>query len=256
MVVLSNTGYRVISLEYSRALPAAVVAGGFALVARVMGAVSDGGALAGAAIAFLLMVAAGLGGFLPLVAVFVLTLLATRWRSERKRNLGVAERRGGRTTSQVVANLGAAALCAVAAIGFPRFDEFLMVGAMAALAEATADTVSSEAGQAAAKQARMILDLRRAPIGTNGAVSVEGTLAGCTAAFIVAWVSAFFGVVSWHWMPVITVAGIAGMLFDSVLGGTLENRGTMGNDSVNFVSTVFAADLALVAVLVMQGLRA
>lgn len=233
-----------------------MVALGFALVARVMGAVSDGGALAGAAIACLLMVASGLGGFFPLVAVFVLTLLATRWRSERKRNLDVAERRGGRTASQVVANLGAAALCAAAAIAFPRFSEILMVGAMAALSEAAADTVSSEAGQASAKQARMILDLQPAAIGTNGAVSVEGTLAGCVAAFVVAWVSSFFGVVSWVWMPVITIAGIAGMLFDSVLGGTLENRGTMGNDSVNFVSTVFAADLALVAVLVMQGTRA
>lgn len=255
-MVLNNTGHRVISLEYSRALPAAVVALGFALVARVMGAVSDGGAIAGAAVAFLLMVAAGLGGFLPLVAVFLLTLVATRWRSERKRNLGVAERRGGRTASQVVANLGAAALCAVAAIAFARFSEILMVGAMAALAEAAADTVSSEAGQGAANQARMILDLQPAPIGTNGAVSVEGTLAGCMAAFIVAWVSAFFGVVSSRSMPVITVAGIAGMLFDSVLGGTWENRGAMGNDSVNFVSTVFAADLALVAVQVMLGVRA
>jgi len=197
-----------------------------------------------------------LGGFFPLVAVFVLTLLATRWRSERKRNLGVAERRGGRTASQVIANLGAAALCAAAAIGFPRFSEILMVGAMASLAEAAADTVSSEAGQASAKQARMILNFQRAPIGTNGAVSVEGTLAGCMAAFVVAWVSAFFGVVSWLWMPVLAIAGIAGMLFDSILGGTLENRGALGNDSVNFVSTVFAADLALVVVLVMQAVRA
>jgi uncharacterized membrane protein len=57
-------------------------------------------------------------------------------------------------------------------------------------------------------------------------------------------------------MPLIAVAGVAGMLFDSVLGATLENRGTMGNDSVNFVSTVFAADLALVAVLVVRGGRA
>ena len=194
-------------------------------------------------------------GFFPLLAVFVLTLLATRWRSERKRNLGVAERASGRSASQVVANLGAAALCAVAVIVFPRHSGMLMVGAMAALAEAAADTVSSEVGQAAAKQARMILNLQPAPIGTNGAVSLEGTFAGCIAACIVAWVSAFFGVVAGRWAPVIAVAGIAGMFFDSVLGATLENRGKMGNDSVNFVSTVFAADLALIAVLVLEGVR-
>jgi len=67
-------------------LPAAVVSLGFALLARGLRAVSDGGALAGVVIAFLLMWAAGLAAFVPLVAVFFLTLIATRWRSERKRN--------------------------------------------------------------------------------------------------------------------------------------------------------------------------
>ena len=42
------------------------------------------------------------------------------------------------------------------------------------------------------------------------------------------------------------------MFLDSVLGATWENAGKMGNDSVNFVSTVFAADLALVAAMVVE----
>ena len=230
------------------------MAAGFAVIARMLSAVSDGGALVGLVIAFLLMAATGLGGFLPLLAVFVLTLLATRWRREHKRNLGVAERGSGRNASQVLANLGAAALCSAAAIAFPREANLLMAGAMATLAEAAADTVSSEVGQGAASKARMILDFRPAPIGTNGAVSIEGTLAGCIAACIVAWISTFFGVVPWHWAPVIAAAGIAGMLFDSLLGAIFENRGDMGNDSVNFVSTVFAADLALITVLVAERL--
>jgi uncharacterized membrane protein len=66
----------------------------------------------------------------------------------------------------------------------------------------------------------------------------------------VAWVSAFFQVVSWNWTPLIALAGIAGMFFDSVLGATWENSGKMGNDSVNFVSTVFAAELALTVAMV------
>ena len=43
------------------------------------------------------------------------------------------------------------------------------------------------------------------------------------------------------------------MFFDSVLGATLENRGKLGNDSVNFVSTVFAADLAIFVILFVEG---
>jgi len=242
----------VISLDHSRALPAAVVSLGFALLARGLRAVSDGGALAGAVIAFLLMWAAGLAAFLPLVALFLLTLVATRWRSERKRNLGVAERRSGRSASQVIANLGAAGICSCAAAIYSQHSDILLVGAMAAMAEAAADTVSSEAGQAVVTQPRLIVGFRPAPTGTNGAISLEGTLAGCIAASVVAWTATFVGVVPWIAAPVITVAGICGMLFDSALGATLENGGRMGNDSVNFVSTVFAADLALVAVLVLE----
>jgi uncharacterized protein (TIGR00297 family) len=234
-------------------LPAAVVAIGFAVVARTLGAVTDGGALMGVLVAFVLMLAAGLAGFVPLLTVFVITVLATRLGYARKQQLGVAERGPGRNASQVLANLGATTLCALPVIWFPRLSGILLTGAMAALAEAAADTASSEIGQATARAAYMITDFREAPIGTNGAISVVGTLAGCVAACLVAWVSAFFQVVSWNWTPLIALAGIAGMFFDSVLGATWENSGKMGNDSVNFVSTVFAADLALTVAMVMEG---
>ena len=241
-----------IALHQSSTLPAAVVAAGFALLARGLRAVTDGGALAGAAIAFVLIVAGGLWVFVPLLAVFLLTLVATRWRAERKRSLGIAERSGGRKASQVFANLGAAGLCALAAVAFPRHSASFLIAAMAVLAEAASDTVASEAGQAVANQPRLVLGFQPVPVGTNGAISLEGTFAGCIAASVVAWTATLCGVAAWRWAPIISAAGVAGMLFDSVLGATLENRGKMGNDAVNFVSTIFAADLALLAVLFLQ----
>ena len=62
------------------------------------------------------------------------------------------------------------------------------------------------------------------------------------------------GLVDWHWTPVIALAAISGMFLDSVMGATWENAGKMGNDSVNFVSTVFAADVALIVTMLMTRL--
>lgn len=227
-----------------------MVAVGFALLARIMGAVTDGGALAGVLAAFVLIVAGGFAGFVPLLTLFLLTVISTRWGYRRKQRLGVAERGRGRSASQVIANLGAATMCALPAVWFPAVRELLIVGSMAALAEAAADTVSSELGQATAHSAYMITDFRDVPVGTNGAISVEGTISGCIAASIVSWVSAACGLVDWRWTPVIALAGIGGMFLDSVMGASWENAGRMGNDAVNFVSTVFAADIALIVAMI------
>jgi uncharacterized membrane protein len=89
-------------------------------------------------------------------------------------------------------------------------------------------------------------------VGTNGAISLEGTLGGCIAAGLVAGTAAFSGVMEWRWAPIVAMAGIAGMLFDSVLGAAFENDGRLGNNSVNFVSTIFAADLALLAAVTLR----
>ncbi len=113
----------------------------------------------------------------------------------------------GRTASQVLANLGAATLCALPTVWFPRLSGILLVGAMAVLAEAAADTASSEIGQASARHAYMITGFHQAPIGANGAISVIGTLAGCLAACLVAWMSAFVEVVNWNWTPVDCIGG-------------------------------------------------
>jgi uncharacterized membrane protein len=38
---------------------------------------------------------------------------------------------------------------------------------------------------------------------------------------------------------------VFGLFFDSLLGATLEERGLLNNDAVNFLSTIIAAGFAL-----------
>lgn len=216
----------------------------FTLLARWLRGVARSGALAGAVICFVLYLLAGLGAFLTLVSVFVLAWTTTRLGYARKQRLGTAERREGRTASQVLANLGIAALCSVvyAASGNPRW----LPAMVAALAEAAADTVSSELGQAASSRARLITTWQEVPAGTDGGITLAGTLAGVMAAMLVSAMGAFAGLLSWRWLGIAAFAAVLGMVGDSCMGACLERRGWLNNNLVNLAGTVLAAGLAFV----------
>jgi uncharacterized protein (TIGR00297 family) len=116
---------------------------------------------------------------------------------------------------------------------------------LAALAEATADTVSSEIGQAFGGTPFLLTTFRRVPPGTDGAMSLLGTAAGALAAAIVAATGMFAMRMTLAQTTIAFTGGIAGLFFDSLLGATVERKGWLGNDLVNFSSTVFAAAVAL-----------
>ena len=118
----------------------------------------------------------------------------------------------------------------------------------AALAEPAADTISSEIGQAMGGTPRLITNWKGVDPGTNGAVTSIGSVAGMIAALVVAFVFLAFRDVGRFSFVVIAVSGIAGMIGDSILGATIEGRGPVGNNAVNFMSTVIAALIALLIV--------
>jgi len=213
----------------------------FAILGRVVRGGTTGGAVAGAAVCFALLWGAGLAGFAGLLTVFVLTWIATRFGYKHKQRLGTAEARTGRNSIQVLANLGMSAGCAILySTLWP--DRRLLVALAAALAEAAADTVSSEMGQALGGAPRLITTWKKVEPGTDGAVSLAGTMDGATAAVAVGLVFVLSRIFSWRSFAVCAGAGVAGMIFDSFLGATLERW--LGNNAVNFVSTIFAVGLA------------
>lgn len=192
----------------------------------------------------------------PVLAVFLLSFVATRLGREQKERLGTAERRQGRTAAQVAANLGVAAIASsefaqswLADSGwFSRAGQaptLLFAVGLAALAEAAADTVSSEIGQVLGGKPRMITTLRRVEPGTDGAISLAGTLAGLAAAVLVALAGTLALDGGRTMFAVSCAGGLFGLFFDSLLGASLEERGWLNNDAVNFLSTASAAGFAL-----------
>jgi len=218
---------------------AVVVTAGFALLARGLRGVSVSGAVAGAVMCFLLYVGAGPGAFVALVVLFAITWVATRCGYRRKQNLGTAERREGRRASQVLANLSVAAWCA--AMFAWRDNSAWLLAMAAALCEAGADTVSSELGQALSPTARLVTTWRSVPAGTDGGVSLAGTMSGAAAAGVIAAVCLGVGLLSSRQMVVAVLAAMIGVATDSFLGAWLERRELLNNDAVNFLGTLAAA---------------
>jgi uncharacterized protein (TIGR00297 family) len=242
-MLLAPLAGRLVAL--ARFLPALGVTFVFALLAWGMRGVTARGALAGFICTFIVALATGYGGFVTVLVVFALTLFATHFGQHRKLAAGIAERKGGRHGYQVFANLSAAAMVALPAIFYPRVAPLLFAGMTAALCEAAADTVSSEVGKAVGRRAHLITNFQSVPAGTDGGITFQGTLAGMIAAFIVAGVASWFNIISDFWLFPAMLSGVAGMLLDSVLGAKLQRPGLLGNDSVNFISTTFAACLTL-----------
>jgi uncharacterized protein (TIGR00297 family) len=222
---------------------AAAVTVAFTCVARWLRGVSRSGAAAGAAACFLLYAGAGPGAFAALVSVFVLAWTTTRCGYARKQALGTAEKRDGRRALQVLANLSVAAVCAVLHAVAGGKAAFLLAMS-AALSEAAADTVSSELGQAHSRNSRLITTWQMVPAGTDGGITLVGTLAGFIAAVVISLVCVLTGLLPWRWLPVSALAAVAGTIADSLLGSSLQRKGMLGNDLVNFLSTIVAAALA------------
>ena len=185
----------------------------------------------------------------PLLALFLLTFAATRFGRRRKETLGVAEGKRGRTASQVVANLGAAVIAGIPISAHHVWlglypGRVALIAALAALGEATADTLSSELGEVLGGEPYLVTTFRRVPAGTDGAISLNGTLAGAAGAAIIIAIAAFLFRLAAIESAIVFAGAIAGLFIDSLLGATLERRGWINNDAVNSLSTACAALLA------------
>lgn len=143
-----------------------------------------------------------------------------------------ADRR--RNARQVVANGGVAALAALAG----HWGAFA-----AALAAATADTWATEIGRHSPVPPRLITNGRPVPPGTDGGITLLGTAGGIVGALFIA--SLARAMVPGGFLPAVAVAGIAGMLVDSLLGATLQGRlKWLDNDAVNLAATAAGAGAA------------
>ncbi len=169
---------------------------------------------AAAALAVGLAIGYGFGwrGLLLLLAFFVSGSLLSKSTTRNER--------------QVLANGGVAALAALAG------SWLAFAGSLAA---ATADTWASEIGRHSRTPPRLITSGMRVPAGTDGGMTLLGTAGGIAGA----------GLVGQRSTLAVAVAGLVGMLVDSLLGATVQGKVRwMDNDAVNLAATLTGAACA------------
>lgn len=197
-------------------------------------------------IGFLVYKGADFAGLAELVIFFLCGTISTGIQIQEKEKLRLAEENNGRRTSgQVIANGGVAAILGAVAWCLPQYSFVLQLMIAGSLASATADTVSSELGSIYGSNFYDILSFNKTKKGPDGVISLEGTLLGIAGSFLIAIVFSIGNGV-YNLMLTIIVAGIIGNLTDSFLGATLERKKIIGNNIVNFLNTLIGALVCLI----------
>lgn len=229
-----------------RLLVGLAVNGAFAALAYWKRSIDVPGAVSAIAIGVAITVGLDWHGLVVMIAFFVLGTAATKTGYRLKAARGIAQEKGGaRGWRNAWANGGVAAFLALMAALDPAHAALYAVAYAAAVATAAADTCSSEVGKAYGRRTFLITTFRPVPPGTEGAVSLEGTLGGLTGGALVAAVGAAAGLYGWGAAAVVALAGLLGSLAESVIGTVAERRGWLDNDQLNALNTAIGAALAV-----------
>jgi len=218
--------------------------------------VSISGFISGFLIGTTLYTFGGYQGFLVLLAFFILGSGCTKFGYAYKKSLGVAQEKGGaRGWKNATANCSVGTFLAILGIlSAQPLSSIFFAGMFAAFATAAADTVSSEIGQVLGKHPILITTLRPVPVGTEGAVSLEGTFAGIVASMIVASLGIVFHMFGWIAAGFVVVGAFVGTTVESYLGATLEQMKIIDNEIINFMNTLVGAAATMILLRIFASL--
>ncbi|MGB7969993.1 MAG: TIGR00297 family protein [Methanobacterium sp.] len=176
--------------------------------------------------------------WLILIFIFlILGLVSTKYKHQYKKDIGVYE--GTRTIKNVISN-GIVPLIMAA---FGNYGGFI-----GSIATATADTLASEIGVTV--QPRLITTFKKVPPGTDGGISVLGTVAGIIGAGIIGVAAYLLGISHdpFLTLKISIIAGTVGCFVDSILGAVLERRNYISNEYVNLIATITGAAIGIIMV--------
>ncbi|MBE8998512.1 TIGR00297 family protein [Nostoc sp. LEGE 12447] len=227
-------------------------------------------------LAILIWVTLGWQGYTVVMFYFLVGSGVTRIGMAQKEAEGIAEKRSGaRGPENVWGSALTGALCALGVgiinsgffVSSSQYFDFaqykflvpntsaalstslqslLLLGYVASFSTKLADTTASEVGKAYGKSTFLITTLKPVPRGTEGAVSLEGTLAGIVASVAIAFVGWGVGLIDLLGVAWCVLAAFIATNLESVIGATLQSKYTwLTNEVVNIFNTLIGAIAAV-----------
>jgi uncharacterized protein (TIGR00297 family) len=218
------------------------------------------GSVSGFVIGSAISLCLGIQGWVILLAFFFGGTAATFFQKGKKEELKVAQSDDGRRRwNHAWANAGGGVLCAGLSVycldqGNLEHAEAWRWAFVACFAAALSDTLSSEFGQVAKQTPRLITTFEKVPHGTDGGVTRAGLLMGILGAALLTLLGRFMRLVPVRATLPVLLAGVSGNLLDSLLGATLQRKGILNNDTVNFSNTLGGAALGYFGYWLMKAL--
>lgn len=205
----------------------------------------------------------GWRGYVVVMVYFLVGTAVTRIGMAEKTAAGIAENRAGvRGPENVWGSALTATICAlgagVAGLGWltgltAAWIPLFALGYVASFATKLSDTTASEVGKAYGQRTFLITTLRPVPAGTEGAVSLEGTLAGIVGAALIAVVGWAIGLISPWGIGLCLVAAFIATNLESVIGATLQEQlPWLTNEVVNIINTTIGAIAAILLALIFS----
>ncbi|MFB2767731.1 TIGR00297 family protein [Pelatocladus sp. BLCC-F211] len=201
----------------------------------------------------------GWQGYIVVMFYFLVGSFVTRIGMAQKEAEGIAEKRSGARGPENV--WGSALIGTLCALGVGMLDweifpvtqflipdprSLLLLGYVASFSTKLSDTCASEVGKAYGKSTFLITTLQPVPRGTEGAVSLEGTLAGVVASVAIAFLGWAIGLVEPLGIVWCVVAAFIATNIESVIGATLQSKYTwLTNELVNILNTLIGAIAAI-----------
>lgn len=204
----------------------------------------------------LLWICLGWQGYAVIMVYFAIGTFITYVGKDVKEAKGIAENRKGVRGPE---NLwGSAAVGAVCAIGYGFMPHpFWLLGYVASLSTKLSDTMASEIGKAFGKTTYLITTLRSVAPGTEGAISLEGTVAGIIGSIGIALAGWGVGMIDVpNDLLICLLAAFIATNLESLIGATIQSRWTwLTNEVVNGINTFLGATIAvMIKIISMQSL--